>query len=869
MKKTVGFIGAALLAPLLNITIIASFPVSAQAQSIEEIVVTARKKEESLQEVPISISAFSGEQMRERGIKDNYDVASFTPNFNTQKMTGRDLDRPTIRGMAAPSSRGDGNASYFIDGTYVARTIATASVAAMERVEVIRGPQATQFGRATFAGAINYVTRKPTNDFTGQLNVRYGTSEDQQISAWASGPIIQDKLLYLISAGWDHYGGQWNNQLEAGTAYTPEGRLDDDQNQEADTSDMGEEETKDFLVKLTWLPFDSTEINFKVNYTDADDGHWPSYPWVDLNCLQHGGYEDFLLANDVPAGEIPKDICEEQATEIDPDQYWKQTSGGTWKGEFKITDDMTIRRNIPDFNGWVTEQLQGDPLSPLELTSFPIKPGLRRDTLRLLGEWVQDIGEWSSTLKLAYSDEDFISAYDLDHTEVRPVWGLFNFNNEWETEDLSVEYAIETPTNEPFRAKLGVYYYEQDFVDRQRSFTSPLPVFGLSPGGQFQDDRLREVQNTSIFGGFAIDFSDQWTFEAETRYAEDDLDITSGQRSGATNESMPVSDSLSYSSFTPRFTLNFFASDEVMAYIQIANGTKPGGFNTEFFRSDVPAEYTAYIVNCDVDNPGVPPVINGFPPIECSEDQKRKISYKEEEQWTYEIGTKSSWWDRRVTANLSVFYIDWTNQALFETTQFPNVSGAVNTSTILNNAGKSEIWGLELETNFAATDNLLLFFNYGWNDGEYTEGLDADLADLTGGDGDLSGYTIPNSPQHNVVFGFDASTQVSMDLEGFMRTDFQYESKRYTAPSNFGYIGERKIVNLRLGLRSERWTLTGYVRNLTDDDTPVSVLNFVNFSYNEIAEHPGTEANIYPNMYAPTPQRGRDIGLEFQWLFGD
>ena len=89
---------------------------------------------------------------------------------------------------------------------------------------------------------------------------------------------------------------------------------------------------------------------------------------------------------------------------------------------------------------------------------------------------------------------------------------------------------------------------------------------------------------------------------------------------------------------------------------------------------------------------------------------------------------KSSWMDRRITANLSVFFIDWTNQALFETTYFPNVSAAVNTSTILNNAGQSEIWGLELETNFAATDNLLLFANYGWNDGEYTEGKDADLA---------------------------------------------------------------------------------------------------------------------------------------------
>lgn len=853
MKKTVGFICAALLAPLMNITIITFFPALAQAQAIEEIVVTARKKEESLQEVPISISAFSGEQMRERGIQSNYDVASFTPNFNTQKMTGRDLDRPTIRGMAAPSSRGDPNASYFIDGTYVARTIATASVAAMERVEVIRGPQSTQFGRATFAGAINYVTRKPTNEFTGQLNVRAGTSEDYQFSGWFSGPIIQDKLLYLVSAGWDSYGGQWNNQLEPNTAFTnPPPAVNDDQNTEGDTSAFGEEETKDFLVKLTWLPFDSTEVNLKVNYTDADDGHWPSYPWTDLNCLLPDGLDG-----------DPVDICAERATEIDPGQNWKNTSGGTWDGEFKILDGMTIRRNIPDFNnGFVTEPIQGELTLP-EQISAPVKPGLRRETTRLLGEWIQDIGEWTSTLKMAYSEEDFISAYDLDHQEVRAVWGLFNFNNEWETEDLSVEYSIETPANEPFRAKLGVYYYDQDFTDRQRSLTGPLPVFGLSPGGQFQDDRLREVQNSSVFGGFAIDLSDQWTFEAEARYAEDDLDITSGQRSGATNESMPVSDSLSFSSFTPRFTLNFFATDDMMAYVQIANGTKPGGFNTEFFRSDVPAEYTNYIVNCDVNNPGVAPPVPGDFEYACTEDQKRKISYKEEEQWTYEVGVKSSWMDRRITANLSVFYIDWTNQALFEVTEFPNVSGAVNTSTILNNAGQSEIWGLELETNFAATDNLLLFANYGWNDGEYTEGNDADLAALTGSDGDLSGNTIPNSPQHNVVFGFDASTQVSTNLEGFMRSDFLYESKRYTSSSNFGYIGERKIVNLRLGLRTERWTLTGYVRNLTNDDTPVSVLNFVNFAVDEAAN------GVQPNMYAPAPQRGRDAGLEFQWFFGD
>ena len=369
---------------------------------------------------------------------------------------------------------------------------------------------------------------------------------------------------------------------------------------------------------------------------------------------------------------------------------------------------------------------------------------------------------------------------------------------------------------------------------------------------------MTEIENKSVFGGFTIDLSDKWTFEAEARYATDDLDITSGQRLGldselgSANESFPVSDSLSYSAFTPRFTLNFQATDDLMAYLQIANGTKPGGFNVEYFRSDVPAEYTAYLVNCDPDNPGEPPPLPGGFEYACTEEQKSRLSFEEEEQWTYEVGIKSTWMDRRITANLSLFYIDWTNQGLFTRAILPSTSGAPLTSTVLTNAGQSEIYGLELESNFAVTDNLLLFANYGFNDGEFTEGKDADLALLTGGDGDLNGKTIPNSPQHSLIFGFDASTQVSPSLEGFMRSDFLYESKQYAQASNFGYLGERKIVNLRLGLRAERWTLTGYVRNLTDDDTPLSVFNFVNFASDPI-ESDGINDGEYPNMFALNP----------------
>ncbi len=150
------------------------------AQQIDDIVVTARKREENLQDVPLSLSAFSAEDLQRRGVENAYDLALFTPNFNTQKQVGRTLDRPTIRGMANSSTQGEPNASYFIDGVFVSSSVASATTNTIERIEVLRGPQSAQFGRATFSGAVNYVTRQPGNEWEAQLNTKAGSDEDVQ-----------------------------------------------------------------------------------------------------------------------------------------------------------------------------------------------------------------------------------------------------------------------------------------------------------------------------------------------------------------------------------------------------------------------------------------------------------------------------------------------------------------------------------------------------------------------------------------------------------------------------------------------------------------------------------------------------------------
>ena len=144
---------------------------------------------------------------------------------------------------------GEPNASYFIDGVFVSGSISSATLGPVERVEIIRGPQSAQFGRATFAGAVNYITRAPTNEFEGEVRVIRATNDTKQLTAWTSGPIIEDKLQYFVAGSYDTYGGEWYNSLGANQAPTS-AFINPPQN--ADNSKLGGTETKDFTGKLLW-----------------------------------------------------------------------------------------------------------------------------------------------------------------------------------------------------------------------------------------------------------------------------------------------------------------------------------------------------------------------------------------------------------------------------------------------------------------------------------------------------------------------------------------------------------------------------------------------------------------------------------------
>ncbi|MEO8444554.1 MAG: TonB-dependent receptor, partial [Gammaproteobacteria bacterium] len=812
-----------------------------------EIVVTARKRVESLQDVPLSVAAFTSAELQSRGLNSDYDVANFTIGFRTLAQTGRDIDRPIIRGMGAPASRGEPNASYFIDGTFVSGSIATATTSAVERVEVLRGPQSAVFGRATFSGAVNYVTRKPTDTFEGQVNTRAGTSDDYSAGGWASGPLIDDKLLFVVSGNWSKYGGQWRNQLEPGQAgYEKDSTLPFRQfllnpPQDGDHSRLGAEETTDVLGKLVWRPAEGSEVNVKYGYTKGEDTHFPSLIATELNCY-------------LP---VP-------GTEGEP---WYNTSTGWYCGEFHAEGKVN-RINLPDFRNGVTYVLANTFPNPQDFVVPPVEPGTFRVQNRVLLEYIQDVGDLTVTSRASWNRDDFQQVFDLDHTETRAVWGLFHFDNRRVIEDRSAELRLDTPGELPVRGSLGVYWYDQDRENRQRSYPGPGVVFGAgTTTAAFPPSTFIAIRNEAAYGSIDWDFADRWTLTLEGRYAKDSKDLSGGALVGP---DLPPVVGLDFDSFTPRATVRFKPSDDLTLYVLAAKGNKPGDLNTEFFRSGIdPDAVKAGLNGCTPRPESLPALVTP-----CLDEPLAIV--KEEEQWTYEVGAKASWLDGRLTTNLAVYHIDWKNQGLFTTVSILQTAGTFLTTSVIRNAGESRVDGLELETSLRVTDRLSLSANYGYTDSRYVKGMDPVLEELTG-DGSLNGKKVPSVPRHTLILGAFATAPITDGADAFINVDYAYNSKRYTAANNFSWLGDDLTVNLRAGVQLSSWTFTAYVRNLTDDDTPLAALDFVNFGTVDVNYAVNSDGNIPatadadhdrdPRMFSINPKRGRDVGLEVQYRF--
>ena len=426
---------------------------------LEEIVVTARKQEERLQDVPIAVAAFSNEQLEERGARDMFDVSHFTPGFSFEKVNRYGVQggvsRPVIRGMS--NILGEGNASVFVDGILYSDSILSFPFDIVDRVEVIKGPQAALFGRATFSGAINLVTKKGSNEPEHTVSARLAEYGDTEVNLLSRGAVVPDKLFYMVHGRYYSMDGMYRNTL--------------------DRDRIGGEQSTNFNASLEWRPTEGIAAILSGGYTrDRDD--------LAAITLQDRFANNCYLnvARQYYCGEV------QEAREATLDRAGLQGTDGLHRDStrlslqltFDLPAGLTLVSNSGLFN---TEMEYGydstyQGATAFGITTVPNAPGYTRaptDPVRTGG-----------VLRNEVTDRD-----------------------EWST-----ELRLQSDPAGRFRYMLGAYYYESRRSLEERHFlpTAPTVFSGES-----------RIDNQAIFGSLGFDITDRWEATAELRYAEDTI----------------------------------------------------------------------------------------------------------------------------------------------------------------------------------------------------------------------------------------------------------------------------------------------------------------------------------------------------------
>ncbi len=821
--------------------------------ALEEITVTARKRDESLQEVPLAVSAFGAEDIDSRGMLNVSDVARFSPGLSFAKAFGRSTDRPVIRGqgnvLAGVQFGVESGAAYFVDGVYYPGDLSSLNLSNMERVEIIRGPQAALYGRNTYSGAINFVTRGVPESMSGFAKVRYGEDDDQEIMATIGGP-LSDTIGATLTARYYSLDGEFDNIVTGGT--------------------VGDEETTSVSARIDFAPSDNFTLSTRISYQEDRDGTRAFFlqPSEANNCFP--------------------------GTRSNASWLWTGSSNNNqyYCGEIERPSDTVALNDGPAIQDVVVPGIPNTPLPGFDIPGvFP--PGLfpggdpyndstgvafsgvERDItyVSLAADW-ELANEWSVVASYVWRDEERKTGSDSDHGSVNYIYQAFNPNPAPNTiectfcasgvdeyEDYSFEVRLESPTDWRTRYLVGAFFYDQEQELSDITFSGIDPV-----------DEEQGTENFAIFASVEHDFSDALTATFEMRYFDEEKTRDEIDLSDSSVESFEKS----FSEFAPRLTVNYTIDDETMVYGVYAKGYKPGGV--------IGSEGATL----------VPPT----------------TTYEQEESDNFEIGLKRTSFDGRVVTNAAVFFIDADNIQL--TTALAE-GGSGSLTSVVTNQGSGETFGVELDAKFAVTDELTVGATYALADTEFTEGCDDFQWTMTSGGGQLidssacSGSN-PNGLGNGSIKGnqypLSSKNQFSAfadyirpidafgpDTEFFANLSYSWEDKKPIQVHNKAWVPEATIVDLALGLRSGNWSAKVYGRNLTDEDAPSMVTRWLMdpllsiyasglFGSQVNPENAGAPAGFcgpagepcvtnFPRAFFGDLRRGRNIGVEFSLNFGD
>jgi len=767
-----------------------------QPGGIEQVVVTATRRSELLSKVPQSISAFTTEKMDQLNAKSIADLVAFTPGVTFDDTT----KTVSIRGVN--SDAGDATTGIYIDDTPIQiRTLGFGSdntlpsVFDLERVEVLRGPQGTLFGAGSEGGTVRYITPQPSlTDYSVYAKSEIADTEDGAPSYEAGvavgGPIVDDKLGFRVSA-WGRHDGGWIDKVDYSN---PDDVL------QSNTNDV---DTYVFRGAVTWKPTSALTLTPSVFYQNRRQNNIDDY-WVGISDPNSGDYR-----TGTPENMADRDHFSLYALKGDYDFGGAEliTNTSFFDRRELVQDYSGTLYNLSYFQGILDPSQPGgarDPegrpcsaIAPLCKYKSYLYPLLTATGLNLPG-----FGHYESVNNVTNTQSNFTHEMRLQSTDedARLTWiaGFFYSNQS----QLSVEEI-----NDPQLPALTQYLWGETM----------LQAWGedLLPNGDdyINHTRGHEHQTAGFANATYAIIPDKLKLQVGARLAVTHFDFNNFS-DGAQNFG-PLTGTpgkKNETPFTPMANITWNFNDDDMVYATAAKGYRIGGAN---------------------------PL---FPVSACSEITVEPQSYDSDSVWSYEAGTKDKFFDGRLQASGSVYYLKWTN--IQQTVALPSCGFRYTT-----NQGGATSKGFDLQGEWLPTDDLDIDFSLGFTDAHYTSTSESAGLILAN-----PGDKLPGSPWS---FSLGAEyTRTIMGWESFLRIDYEYAGKE------IGLTPDRDPGTTLFdgGLVPEPATSIFTVRA----GTTVNKINFALFMDNIFNSHPQLGLNHQDDqtlLYEATTLRPRTFGL--------
>ena len=798
----------------------------AESQSGDDvIIVTARKKEEILDNVPLQISVFDSEALERRDYRDLQDIGQATPGLEFENYLTSGLSTaPVIRGQSQTfaTSRVQ-NTAVFFDGIYLQlQSMVNPGLTDVERVEVVKGPQSAVFGRNAFAGAINYVTKKPPEEFEAELSGTLGIHERYDYGIAVGVPIIPDVLSVRATYQKSEFDGHTRN-MHPFANDGPGGNLGTD-------GRLGgwDDEVLSFALRIT--PTDSFEI--EGGYYRFESVREPQ-PYYNLNGARQ------VTADTAWDAASNQGNCVNTMTtaRLGPFVTIPIFGPHAFCGQFPTSppsDPLLVAGGFPD------QEILIDPRSLASRTESEIfRASVSMDfTENLNASFQYGRVEHSATGTGVASDRgSLIGDQGTVGAVPNPAFSpfgppsgppffpttgnftTFNANPNETLESDSLEARLSW-NGDGFDARIGAYYSKtkdsQYNVFRfiapcDNAVTCAIPVDqappaiapNIPPLGTGHALRSNETvfddDVFAIFGDVSIDFGEEFTLIAEARYEKEDREFRQITTTFGAPDPFLAEESFDF--FTPRVTLRWSpggSGGDSIFYGLVAKGVKTGGFNA---------------IDLNV-NPG-------------------QLTFDEETAWTYEIGSRGRYFDDRLALNFAVYYIDWSGIQGDEAAESPNPFA----TDAIGNIGDARVWGLELDGVATISNAFNVDFALNWLDPKYTNGIleaaqtvnvdgSADPVSSYGcsdrtpecaANGDISGNTLQRTSTLSGSLGLNYAQPLEFlgdDWRVDARWDFNWRNKMYATPLNLAHNGDRLVSNANIGVSNDNFSINLWVKNI-------------------------------------------------------